>query len=103
MSLIIIKCEPWKNSNAIEKDCCRLGSLCVLSFVTWLLWDARKCVSMWFAFYTVDVWVEFVAGSVLGFWLHHLWQAQSGRDRGGLLFLWCRGARVVLLELFVVW
>ena len=28
------------------------------------LWDAWMCVAMWFAFYTVDVWKEFVAAQL---------------------------------------
>ena len=39
----------------------------------------------------VYVWMEFEAGSVLGFWLHHVWQAQSCRDRLLLVVLWCEG------------
>ena len=46
------------------------------------------CVAMWFAFYIVDVWMEFAAG-LGGLSRHRLSQAQSNRDR--LPFLWCGG------------
>ena len=43
-------------------------------------------------------WSSCRAQCFAGFWRHPLWQAQSRRD--GLLFLWCGGPRVVLVEFF---